>query len=106
MRFLVLLAGGVLAACVQDLVLCAGDDVLNLALCLFVLCLCLAFAGCSTLGTEGVENVGNWVFGCVVDLICRVLLMLVYSGTLELAGLHVVVVGVVAVDFFGVLRAL
>ena len=44
------------------------------------------------------DNVGNWVFGCVIDIVYRAfLLLLVYSGTLEIFGLHVVVVGVIAI---------
>ena len=42
------------------------------------------------------DNWGTSGFGGVIDLVCCVLL-LVYSGTLELAGAHVVVVGVVAI---------
>ena len=96
-----MIAGGVSDACVQDLVLCAGAVVLNAALCFFVPFLRLAFVDCSTLVTDGVDNVGNWGFGCVIDL-CRVLLLLlllVYSGTLDLSGLYVVVVGIVAIYF-------
>ena len=98
-RDLVLLAGGVSAPCVQDIVLCAGAVVWNVVLCFFVLCLRFVFVNFSTLGTDGVDNGGNWRFGCVIDLVCRVLL-LTYSVTLELSGLHVVVVGVVAIDIF------
>ena len=95
-RALVLLSGGALAACVQDLVVCAGAVVWNLVVCFVVLCLRF-FVDFSTLGTDGVGNWGTWWFGCVIDLVCRVLL-LVYSGTLDHSGAHTVVVGVVAID--------
>ena len=104
-RSLVRLAGGASAACVWDLVLCAGAVVWNLVLCFLVLCLQFVFVDCSALETDGVDNWGTWVFGCVVYLVCRVL-FLVCSGTPELAGAHVVVVGVVAIDVFVATRAL
>ena len=38
------------------------------------------------------DNVGNWVFGCVIDIVYRAfLLLLVYSGTLEFADMPVVI---------------
>ena len=82
----------------RDLLLCAGDVVLLVGLCLLVMCLRLAIVDCSTLGTDGVDIVGNWGFGCVIDLAWRVLLLLVYSCTLKLSGLRVVVAGVAAID--------
>ena len=99
-RALVLLDGGVSDSCVRDLLLCADADVWNVDIWFLVLCLSLAFIDCSSLGTAGVENVGNWVFGCVIDHVCRVLLLLVYSGTLDLDGLLVFVEGVVAIGVF------
>ena len=93
-RDLVLLTGGVLAVCVRDLVLCAGAVVLNVDLCLLFLCLRLTIVDCYNLGTDGVDIVGNWVFGCVIDLVCRVLLLLVYSGTLKIAVSNAVVASV------------
>ena len=98
LRALVLLAGGVAAICVRDIVLCAGAVVLNVYLCRLFMCLRLTFVDYSTLGTDGVDIVVNWVFGCVIDLVWRVLLLLVYSGTLEIVGSHVVVAGVAAID--------
>ena len=92
---LVLIAGPV--ACVCDLVLCAGAVVWNLVLRFLVQCLWFVFVDWSTLRNDGVDNWGTWGFGGVIDLICRVLL-LVYSGTLELAGAPVVVVGAVELD--------
>ena len=97
-RAIVLLAGGASAACVWDLVLCAGAIVWNLVLCFLVLCLRFVFVDCSTLGTDGVDNWGTWEFVCVLDLVCRVFL-LVYRGTLDLAGAHIVGVVFVATDF-------
>ena len=61
------------------------------------MCLRLDFVDCYTLGTDGVENVGNWGFGCVIDLVCCAVLLLVYSSTLEIAGPPVVVVGIFAI---------
>ena len=97
-RALVLLAGGVAAVCVQALVLCFGAVVLKVYLCLLFLCLRLTFIDCSALGTDGVDIVRNWVFGCVVDIVLLVLLLLVYSSTLELVGLHVVVECLATID--------
>ena len=93
---IILLAGGVSADCVCDLVLCAGAVVWNVVLCFFVLCL-RCFLNFSTLGTDGVDNEDNWRFGGFIDLICHVLL-LEYRGTLELVGSHVFVVGVSSID--------
>ena len=59
MHALVLLTGGVLVACVRDLVLCTGSVVFIVGLCLFFLFLCLDIVDCSTLGTAGVDIVGN-----------------------------------------------
>ena len=98
-RAIVLLAGGASAACVHNLVLRAGAVVWNLVLSSLVLCLRFVFVDCYTLGTDGVDNLGTWGFGFVIDLVCCVLL-LVYSVTLKLAGAYVVVVGVVAIDIF------
>ena len=56
---LVIIARGVLALCVRDLVLCAGAVVLIVGVCLLFMCLRLAIVGCSTLGTDGVDIVGN-----------------------------------------------
>ena len=58
-RALALLAGDVLAFCVQDLVLFAGAVVFIIGLCLFFLFLCLAIADCSKLVTAGVDIVVN-----------------------------------------------
>ena len=55
-RALVLLVGGVLSLCVLDPVLCAGDVVLIVGLCIFFLILCLATVDCSTLVTTGVDT--------------------------------------------------
>ena len=44
------------------------------------------------------DIVGNWGFGCVIDIVWCVLLLLVYIGTLKLFGSHVVVAGVAAID--------
>ena len=44
------------------------------------------------------DNVGNWGFGCVIGIVCCVLLLLVYSGTLELFDSQVVVISVIAID--------
>ena len=76
-RDLVLISGGVSAVCVRDLVLCAGDVVLNISLCLLFMCLRLTIVDCSTLGTDGVDIVGNWGFGCFIDIVWRVLFLLV-----------------------------
>ena len=46
----------------------------------------------STLGTDCVDNCGIWVFGGVIYLVCCVLLLM-YRGTLDLAGASVVVLG-------------
>ena len=85
--------------------LCASAFVLNIDLCLLFMCLRLTFVESYTLGTAGVDIVGNWGFGYVIDLVWRVLLLLllllllflVYSGTLKLVGSHVVVEGVAAI---------
>ena len=58
-RVLVLLADGVSAFWVRDLVLFSGDVVFIIGVCLFFLCLCLAIVDCSSLGTSGVDIVGN-----------------------------------------------
>ena len=71
----------------------------KLSLMFLVLCLRFVFVEYSTLGTDGLDNWGTWWFGCVIDFVCRVLL-LVYSGTLKLAGAPVVVLSVVAIDVF------
>ena len=98
MRALVLLAGGLSDFCVRYLVLCAGAVVFIIGLCLFFMFLCLATVDCSTLGTAGVDLVVNYVVGCVIDPVCRVLLLLLmFSGTLDLSGSNVVVVGVAAI---------
>ena len=96
-RALVLITGGALAACIYNLVLCASAVVWNLVLCFLVRCLWFVFVHWSTLGTDGVDNWGTWGFGGVMDIFCRVLL-LVYSGTLRISGAPVVVVGAVALD--------
>ena len=98
-RALILIADGVAAVCVRDILLCTGDVVLNVDLCLLFLCLRLTFVDCSNLGTDGVDILGNWGFGCVIDLVWHVLLFLVYSVTPELVGLHVVVAGVSPIYF-------
>ena len=56
---IVLIAGDVSVFCVQDLVLFASSVVFVIGLCLFFLCLCLDIVDCSTLGTAGVDIVGN-----------------------------------------------
>ena len=61
------------------------------------MCLWFVFVDRLTLGTDGVDNWGTRGFGGFIDLVCSVLL-LVYSGTLELAGAPIVVVGAVALD--------
>ena len=94
---LVLLDGYVLALCVLDLVLCAGAVVLIVGLCLFFMILCLATVDCSTLGNIGVDIVDKFWVDCVIDLVWRELLLVLVSGTLELAGLFAVVVGVTAI---------
>ena len=58
-RALFLLAGSVSAIYVLDLVLCAGDVVFIIGLCLFFMFLCLATVYCSTLGTSGSNIVVN-----------------------------------------------
>ena len=68
-RALVLLVGGVLSLCVLDPVLCAGDVVLIVGLCIFFLILCLATVDCSTLITTGVYIVDNCWLGCVIDTV-------------------------------------
>ena len=90
-----LLAGGASDACVLDLVLSAGSVDWNLFLCFLVRCLWVVFVDWSTLVTHGVDNWGAWGFGGIIYIFCCVLLM-VYSGTLELAGASVVVVGYVS----------
>ena len=80
--------------------LCAGAVVFILGLCLFFLCLCLTIINCSTLVTAGVDSVGNCYVGCVIYLVWRVLLLLVFSVTLNLAGSNSVVVGVAEIDAF------
>ena len=59
--------------------------------------LCLATVDCSTLGTTGVDMFDNCLVGCVIDIVWNELLLLMFSTTLELAGLNVVVVGVSAI---------
>ena len=94
---LVLLAGVASAACFRDLVLCAGAVVWNLVLFFLFLCSWFVFVDCSALGTYGEDNWVTWGFGCVIYLVCCVLLLM-YSSTLKLAGAPVVVVGVVTID--------
>ena len=77
--------------------LCAGAVVQNIDLCFLVLCLRLDFVECSTLGTYGVDKVVNCGFVCVIYPVFRMLLLLLYCITLELAGSHIVVVSVVAI---------
>ena len=77
--------------------LCAGPVVFILGVCLFSLCLCLAVVDCSTLGTAGVSIVGICCMGCVIDLVWRVLLLLVFSSTIDFSGSDFVVVGVPAI---------
>ena len=91
-RALFLLSGGASAACVCDIVLCSGPVAWKLFLCFLVRCLWFVFVDSSTLGTDGADNWVTWGFGGVIEIVCR-LLLLVYSGTLELAGASVVVVG-------------
>ena len=88
---LVLIAGGALAACVHNIVLCAGAVVWKLVFCFLVRCLCF-FLVWHTLVTHGADNWGTWGFGGVMDMVYRVLL-LVYIGTLKLTGAAVVYVG-------------
>ena len=72
-------------SCVRYLVLCAGADVCNLVLCFLVWCLCFVVLEWSTLRSDGIDNWGIWEIFGVMDLVCRVSL-LVYSGTLEIDG--------------------
>ena len=65
----------------------------------YFLCLRLTFVDCSTLVTDGVDIVGNWGLGCIIDIGWRALLLLVYIGTLELAGTPVFIGVTVALDF-------
>ena len=95
---LVLLDGGVSALCVLDLFLCAGALVLIVGLCLFFLILCLATVYCSTLRTTCVYIFDEFFLDCVIELVCRELLLLLFSGTLKLSGLLYVVVGFAAID--------
>ena len=97
-RSLVLLAGCVSVFCVRDHVLCAGAVVLIIGICLLFLFLCLAVVDCSALGTAAMDIVGNCFVVCVIDIVLRVLLLLVFIGTLNLVGSNVVVVGVTAID--------
>ena len=90
-----LLVVGVSDDCVRDIVLRAGAVVWTVVL-WFLFCVYVFFVDCSTLGTDGVENGGDLGFGCVIDIVFCVLL-LAYIVTLELAGSHVVVVGVVEI---------
>ena len=53
----------------------------------------MTFVDCSTLVTDGVDIVGNWGLGCIIDIGWRALLLLVYIGTLKLTGAAVVYVG-------------
>ena len=61
------------------------------------LILCLYTVDCSTLGTIGVDIFDNCWVGCVIYLIWSELLLLIFSGTLELAESNAVVVGVAAI---------
>ena len=96
-RALVLLDGCVSVFCVKDLVLCAGAVVLIIGICFFFLFLCLAIVDCSALGTAGMDIVGNCLVVCVIDIVWRVLLLLLFSGTLNIFGSNVFVVGVSAI---------
>ena len=58
-RAIVMFSGGASTAYVQYLVLCAGAVVLIVGVCLLFMCLRLAIVGCSALGTDGVDIVGN-----------------------------------------------
>ena len=62
--------------------------------------LCLAIVDCSTLITTGVDTVKMFWVGCVIDLVCHGLLVLLFSGTLEISGSDAVVVGVAAMASF------
>ena len=63
----------------------------------FVRCFCFFWLTDPPFGTDGVDNFGTWGLGGIIDLVWF-LLLLVYSGTLELDGAPIVFVGVVALD--------
>ena len=97
----VLLDGGSSARCDLDLVLCAGVVALIRSFVVDLYCFfpfTLGTSDCSTLGTTGVNTFEtNWV-ACVIDIVWRGSLLVMFSGTLETDGTDAFVVGVTAMN--------